>query len=343
MHQAKWFLLLCTFVSFATPSLLWAKDTPPAARSQPRYVPPPVAPADVENGLFLRVKNNKHLTKAELKACMLAVQPAKEWAVAERLQMRRKPPKSGKYPKAAKSLNGFGQVAIQNCYLNKGFIEIQLNTFVVTPVGKSFVVEVDVKEGRPFFVSLIKARGAEEKLNAKLNAALTLKKGARFSQKQMQKDEERLLAIFKEEGYLEAKISHVVLPFGAGAPGPKDPSGKKKTPGRGHMHLFFDCVPGQRFVVDKLELVGATKAQKKAAQKVIVIAAGMPYQTSLVTKSQEQLYGLGLFAKNDEKHGVKALVKKMDGAVDRVIISFVFEKKKANKKTQPKKGKKETP
>ncbi|HXY41545.1 MAG TPA: BamA/TamA family outer membrane protein [Vicinamibacteria bacterium] len=141
--------------------------------------------------------------------------------------------------------------------------------FVAHPGPRAVVTRVDVV-GPP-----APAGGAEEGASQEL----PLRAGQPYRLADVARSRDRLLAAWRQGGYLEARVSPDVQ-----LSEPRD---------QAMVRLLVD--PGPRSIVDHVVLAGLGRTQPATVEREMVLRRGEPFSFERVLESQRRLSGLGIF------------------------------------------------
>jgi len=103
--------------------------------------------------------------------------------------------------------------------------------------------------------------------------------GDTFSIPKFERSEPQILNALHEQGYAFAKLERKA----------------EIDRGRRTARIFYDVRPGERFVVDVLEIEGLERIREKFVRREVEPAIGRQYSPTLMHQTEASVYGLGVF------------------------------------------------
>src|SRR6266446_646399 len=171
--------------------------------------------------------------------------------------------------------------SIKEFYQNHGYIDVE-----VKDVRKErrengpMIITIVVTEGPQYHVGKITVSGYKNTTEEKIRALLKMKEGAVYSPKALHDDAKALADSYGTGGFVDLSIV---------------PQGSPAGPGRIDVH--YQIEEGDRFFVQRINIVGNVRTKDKVIRREVLIAPGDVFNTVRVETSKKRLENLGYFAK----------------------------------------------
>ena len=166
-------------------------------------------------------------------------------------------------------------------YLTKGFIHIKVDSPVVTlsPDKSSIDITINVTEGDSFKVNKVDVSGDLLFKKEELLALVELQPGKVFDYMLMQRDSTTLSDKYKDLGYANATVSnsHVA-------------NIDDKT-----VDFTYIIQKGIKVHIGRIDIKGNTSTRDKVIRRVMKIAEGDLYSSTLLKKSKQMVMRMGFF------------------------------------------------
>lgn len=178
------------------------------------------------------------------------------------------------------------QLLIQDLYKEKGYIlaDIQIQKTEPDSANKiGLIFQID--EGERVRIKQIKIIGNHNLSAKKIKNRLTnreknwYRKGL-FKEEKFKEDLEKITDLYKENGFLDAKITDYDLGFG-------DQTGKKEW-----LHITIYISEGTTYYLGAITFEGESLITRSELQEVIKIKHGQQYNAKKVNQNLVELYGL---------------------------------------------------
>ena len=171
--------------------------------------------------------------------------------------------------------------SVKEFYQNHGYIDVE-----VKDVRKErrengpMIITIVVTEGPQYHVGKITVAGYKNTTEEKIRAILKMKENAVYSPKALRDDAKAIADAYGTGGYVDLSIA---------------PQGSPAGPGRIDVH--YQIEEGNRFFVQRINIVGNVRTKDKVIRREVLIAPGDVFNTVRVETSKKRLENLGYFAK----------------------------------------------
>ncbi len=171
--------------------------------------------------------------------------------------------------------------SVKEFYQNHGYIDVE-----VKDVRKErrengpMIITIVVTEGPQYHVGKITISGYKVTTEEKIRLVLKMKEGTVYSPKALHDDAKALADAYGTGGYVDLSI----VPQGSPA-------------GPGQIDVHYEIEEGNRFFVQRINIVGNTRTKDKVIRREVLIAPGDVFNTVRVETSKKRLENLGYFAK----------------------------------------------
>src|SRR5712691_1603789 len=171
--------------------------------------------------------------------------------------------------------------SVREFYQNHGYIDVE-----VKDVRKErrengpMIITIVVTEGPQYHVGKITISGYKVTTEEKIRLVLKMKEGTVYSPKALHDDAKALADAYGTGGYVDLSI----VPQGSPA-------------GPGQIDVHYEIEEGNRFFVQRINIVGNTRTKDKVIRREVLIAPGDVFNTVRVETSKKRLENLGYFAK----------------------------------------------
>ncbi len=201
---------------------------------------------------------------------------------------------------------------LQSYYLDRGYATVKLGSpkIYLSPDRRAIYITYWITEGKIYRYGKINISGDTKEYRDKILKIINIKSGEIFNRTKLYRDNIfRLSNLYQDFGYAYV---NVIPRF-------------KFHPKKQLIDVTFHIEKGPRVRVERIEIVGNSDTQDKVIRREIKISEGDYYSATLVRISQQRIFALGFFERNDV-FGVK--VEKQPGSrQDRIIIRFVVKEK----------------
>ena len=196
---------------------------------------------------------------------------------------------------------------IRSYYLNRGFLEFDIKSTQVTisPDKQDISVVITVDEGQPYLVSDIKLEGEFLGREGDFRARVGIKPGERYSGEDVTAAVRRFTDLYANYGYAFARVE------------PRTEIDRKT----GQVTLVFNCQPGQRIYVRRVNVAGNTVTRDEVIRREFRQFEASWYDGAKIKLSRDRVERLGFF------EDVTVDTNEVPGAPDQVdLVINVTEK-----------------
>jgi len=170
--------------------------------------------------------------------------------------------------------------SVKEFYQNHGYIDVEVKEVRKERENGPMIITIAITEGTQYHVGKISISGYQATTEQKIRALLKMKEGAVYSPKALHDDAKAVADAYGSGGYVDT----LIVPEGA-------PTG----PGRIDVHYKIE--EGDRFFVQRINVVGNTRTKDKVIRREVLIAPGDVFNTVRVDVSKKRLENLGYFSK----------------------------------------------
>ena len=170
--------------------------------------------------------------------------------------------------------------SVKEFYQNHGYIDVEVKEVRKERENGPMIITIAITEGTQYHVGKISISGYQATTEQKIRALLKMKEGAVYSPKALHEDAKAVADAYGSGGYVDT----LIVPEGA-------PTG----PGRIDVHYKIE--EGDRFFVQRINVVGNTRTKDKVIRREVLIAPGDVFNTVRVDVSKKRLENLGYFSK----------------------------------------------
>ncbi len=171
--------------------------------------------------------------------------------------------------------------SVKEFYQNHGYIDVDVKDVrKERPENGPMIITIVVTEGPQYHVGKITASGYKNTTEEKIRAVLKMKEGAVYSPKALREDAKAIADAYGTGGYVDLSI----VPQGSPA-------------GPGLIDVHYQIEEGNRFFVQRINIVGNVRTKDKVIRREVLIAPGDVFNTVRVENSKKRLENLGYFAK----------------------------------------------
>jgi outer membrane protein insertion porin family len=173
------------------------------------------------------------------------------------------------------------EIVLQGLYFDLGYIYVKFGkpAIELSPDKRYIYITMLIDEGLPFDVSKIDVGGDLIVDKADLLPLITTKPGERFSKSRLQTDMNRLLDVYKDQGYAYANVT---------------PDTAVNIADR-TVELTYNFQKGNLITVEKIEIVGNTKTRDEVIRREMRISEGQLFSGTRVRASKARVTSLGYF------------------------------------------------
>ncbi|MFN3820853.1 MAG: outer membrane protein assembly factor BamA [bacterium] len=171
---------------------------------------------------------------------------------------------------------------IETFYRDRGFRDARVisDSIWYLPENRQINLIITIYEGRRYYFGDVIFSGAEIFTDEELRLSLLFKKGEIFSQKKFDASiQERLGGLYYDQGYIYAQIQPTLIP-------------RNDT-----LDVQISIIPGNRFKVRQVHIVGNTKTYEKVIRREISLFPGEVFEVSRLRRSLRDINILNYFTK----------------------------------------------
>jgi outer membrane protein insertion porin family len=170
--------------------------------------------------------------------------------------------------------------SVKEFYQNHGYIDVEVKEVRKERENGPMIITVVITEGTQYHVGKIAISGYQATTEQKIRALLKMKEGAVYSPKALHDDAKAVADAYGSGGYVDT----LIVPEGAPA-------------GPGRIDVHYKIEEGDRFFVQRINVVGNTRTKDKVIRREVLIAPGDVFNTVRVDTSKKRLDNLGYFSK----------------------------------------------
>ena len=172
--------------------------------------------------------------------------------------------------------------ALQQALRQRGYSQAQVT--VDSPVfeGASAVVNVHVRTGVPLAVGTVTITGSTLAQN-RVQQAVRLTEGSPFVQADADGVQSRLVALYRQEGYLSVTVAVQAMP----------------GPAEGVVAVSVSVTEGPRQVVAAVQIEGLRGIAEDTVQRAMALKIGQPARVEDLLRARTRLFATGLFRRVD--------------------------------------------
>jgi len=170
--------------------------------------------------------------------------------------------------------------SVKEFYQNHGYIDVEVKEVRKERENGPMIITIAITEGTQYHVGKISISGYQATTEQKIRALLKMKEGAVYSPKALHDDAKAVADAYGSGGYVDTLIV---------------PEGSPAGPGRIDVHYKIE--EGDRFFVQRINVVGNTRTKDKVIRREVLIAPGDVFNTVRVDVSKKRLENLGYFSK----------------------------------------------
>jgi outer membrane protein insertion porin family len=173
-------------------------------------------------------------------------------------------------------------------YQREGFLQVEIDRPVVLIAGDKKTVKVTfhVLEGQPVLVDTIVCNFQQNPADGldsgeflkQVDKKKILKKGRRFRDDDLIADRQFMIAELNKRGYAYAEVNYALSVV------------QEKS-----VNITWSIAPGPVCAFGQTRIIGNEKVAEKSIRKQVVFNDGQKFSSTLMNKSQKQIYDLGLF------------------------------------------------
>ena len=173
------------------------------------------------------------------------------------------------------------EIVLQGLYFDLGYIYVKFGkpAIELSPDKRYIYITMLIDEGLPFDVSKIDVGGDLIVEKSELLPLITTKAGDRFSKSRLQTDMNKLLDVYKDQGYAYANVT---------------PDTAVNVESR-TVELTYNFQKGNLVTIEKIEIVGNTKTRDEVIRREMRISEGQLFSGTRVRASKGRVTSLGYF------------------------------------------------
>jgi len=170
--------------------------------------------------------------------------------------------------------------SVKEFYQNHGYIDVEVKGVRKERENGPMIITIAITEGTQYHVGKISISGYAATTEQKIRALLKMKEGAVYSPKALHDDAKAVADAYGSGGYVDT----LIVPEGAPA-------------GPGRIDVHYKIEEGDRFFVQRINIVGNTRTKDKVIRREVLVAPGDVFNTVRVDVSKKRLENLGYFSK----------------------------------------------
>ena len=173
------------------------------------------------------------------------------------------------------------EIILQGMYFDLGYIYVKFSkpAIELSPDRRYIFITMPIDEGEPYDVGNIEVSGDMLVPREQLLRLITSKHGQRFSKTRLQGDMQRLIDVYKDQGYAYANVTPDTAV-----------DAEKKT-----IDLNYVFQKGSLVTIEKIDMVGNNKTRDEVIRREMRIAEGELYSGTGVRTSKQRVTALGFF------------------------------------------------
>jgi len=170
--------------------------------------------------------------------------------------------------------------SVKEFYQNHGYIDVEVKGVRKERENGPMIITIAITEGTQYHVGKISISGYQATTEQKIRALLKMKEGVVYSPKALHDDAKAIADAYGTGGYVDLSVV---------------PEGSPSSPGRIDVHYKIE--EGDRFFVQRINIVGNTRTKDKVIRREVLIVPGDVFNTVRVETSKKRLDNLGYFSK----------------------------------------------
>jgi outer membrane protein insertion porin family len=167
--------------------------------------------------------------------------------------------------------------SVKEFYQNHGYIDVEVKGVRKERENGPMIITIAITE---YHVGKISVSGEQVTTEQKIRALLKMKEAAVYSPKALHDDAKAVADAYGSGGYVDT----LIVPEGAPA-------------GPGRIDVHYKIEEGDRFFVQRINIVGNTRTKDKVIRREVLVAPGDVFNTVRVDVSKKRLENLGYFSK----------------------------------------------
>lgn len=202
---------------------------------------------------------------------------------------------------------------LQSYYLDNGYVMVKLGKpqVYLNPDKRSIYITYWITEGKTYRYRKIDLKGDLKGFEKQVNQILSIKTGELFNRSKLYRANIlALTTLYQDHGYAYVNVN---------------PNYQLDGPKR-VMDLSLTIQKGPRVKIERIEFSGNTTTQDKVIRREIRFLEGEYYNGSKVRLSQNRIFALGFFEKNDPMSGIKVVTQR-GTQPDRIVVKFILKEK----------------
>ena len=173
------------------------------------------------------------------------------------------------------------EIVLQGLYFDQGYIYVKFGkpAIELSPDKRYIFITMTIEEGDPFDVGKIDVSGDLLRPKQELLAMIETRPGDRFSKTRLQNDMNRLLDVYKDQGYAYANVTPDTAV-----------DAERKI-----VDLTYNFQKGNLVTIERIELVGNSKTRDKVIRREMRVSEGDLYSGTGMRLSKARVTALGFF------------------------------------------------
>ncbi len=168
---------------------------------------------------------------------------------------------------------------IEEKYMNRGYLQVQIGEPRVIPEEDGLVVVVDIEEGEQFFVGKLDVEGDATVDREALAERIELEEGGVFDRSALTADVETLTRYYTDRGFYFASVEPRTS---------LDPASRK-------VDVTFEVEKGPLYFVRDIRFEGNTTTVDSVLRREMMLVEGELYSQRAVQRSNRRIQNLGFF------------------------------------------------
>ena len=170
--------------------------------------------------------------------------------------------------------------SVKEFYQNHGYIDVEVKDVRKERQNGPMIITIVLAEGPQYHVGKLAFSGYKATTEEKIRGVLKMKEGAVYSPKALHDDAKALADAYGTGGFVDLSIA---------------PEGSPAGPGLIDVH--YQIEEGNRFFVQRINIVGNVRTKDKVIRREVLITPGDVFNTVRVETSKKRLENLGYFSK----------------------------------------------
>ncbi len=167
---------------------------------------------------------------------------------------------------------------IEDFYKERGFSEVKVD-YSVDKIGSNVYVTITIKEGRLYYVGMIRVGGNKVIQKDKIIKAISFKEKDVYIEREVNRAVDSIRGLYIDKGYIYASVKPTTF---------LNPETKR-------IDITVEIIENDIAHVERIDIRGNTKTKDKVIRRELRIAPGDKFEGEKVRKSRQRLENLGFF------------------------------------------------